>query len=271
MGASLSSNLSQEAANIMINDSINATQNCQTTVSANEVASLRQIRDSIISIDGTDFSDAVSVNTSCLMSAEAQTNITNTLDQTASQISNSISEALSLSVADSNNVASIVDNLAENIADSFQQNCVQDVFANENFSLRNIADSTVNVTNINFSDSVTAFVNCVSMSDAVMTQINNLQQATQQKATSKTESLLAPLFAIVLIIVIIIGALILGGGKALTNPKLWITIAVIVVVYLILAGIFKFWPFKEQRNDGSGNKSTTPANGTNGTNGGTSM
>ena len=52
----------------------------------------------------------------------------------------------------------------------------------------------------------------------------------------------------------------IGGGKALSNPKVIIGIIVsIIILYIVLAAIFKWWPFHEKGNDGSGNGQSNPS------------
>lgn len=261
MGASYSSNTVDDAVDFFTEAVTTATQNCQTNVTLGENVNIIG-NSGGVNIGTITGAETVSVNTSCLSANNTSNNIDSALEEAVSQVSKSISAALSLSFSESKNLTNLLTNLSTAVKQSYTQNCLNSFTENQNIT---IADNTgpVNITSVDWQETVSVVSTCVQNDSTVNDIKTMVQQQIAQKATSKTESLLGPLFAILLIVVIVIAAVLLGGVKALTNPKFIITIVVIIVIYIILAASFRWWPFKQKTSDGNDNGNVPPAPNTN--------
>lgn len=245
MSSAYSSNTIDDAISVMVNVMTTATQKCQTQVFESQSLEFKDLKGVTIDIGTINFSEVVSMDIDCTQTDDVQNSIDASVQQTIDQIAKAIGQALSIpgNSATSKNVQKLLVDMGINIKNAFNTTCKNTLDTSQGFTIEDSSDSKFTIASITWDENIDANVQCIQKVQAVNDVKVSLQQQIEQKAESKIESILGPLFMIILIIVVIIAVLLIGGGKALTNPKFLIILFIIIGVYLGLAAWRKWWPF----------------------------
>ena len=245
MSSAYASNTVEDATNILIRVAVDATQNCQTQISQDQILNVVAKDGSTINLNDVTVTQIISTDMGCISTTTTQNNISNSLKQAVSQLSKAITQAFAITPSSSiaENVTKLLTNLSTEIQISFNQTCKNVIAQNQIVNIKAINGSKINAYDLNFNQTIDDVIDCVQNNTSVNSVKNQLIQQIEQKAEAIVQSILGPLFAILLIILIVIGFIIFGGVKSITNWKFILTITIIIVVYLGLAFALRWWPF----------------------------
>ena len=251
MGSTYSKNAVNAAINVISNVAISATNTCQTVYSQEQGFSVCA-NNSNVDIGNISFNEAIYTNIDCLNDPTVLTTINNDVSQTISQVATAISQAFQLPTGgtDAQNVANATVDIANSVVEAFNQTCNVTLTQNQNVSICG-SNNTVIVGDVNFNETIDSTVSCIQKVLSENGVTNKVSQAVSQTATAKVDSILGAILMILIIIVVMVILVMFGGFKEITNPVFLITVAVLIVVYLIIAYYFKIWPFS--------NSSSTPS------------
>lgn len=271
MGGAYAKNTIDEAAKIMTSVAIEASQSCQSVVTQSQGLTIVAQKGAHVTIGPTAFSQVVSLNTQCLTEDTAQTDITSELDQAATQIAKAISQNFNLPGGGSTaeNTAKLLAELSNEINVSFTQTCANIVNQAQNVNIvASDTGTTVAVATLDFDQEVDAIINCVQNTSNVSQVKNTLTQTLTQEATAIVENAAGLIIFIVAIVLVFLGFVIYQGEKAITNWKFLLTVAGIVLVFILLFYFLKIWPFNEtnENNNNENNNNNNENNNNNNNN-----
>lgn len=255
MGQTYSSNAVDAAIAVITQVTIDSTQSCQTVFSQQEGLTICATDNSDVFIGRVDFTEAIYTDLTCVSTSTVQTNINNNVSQVISQIATAISQAYNIPVGstEAQNIANAMITVSNDVVETFNNTCSQEIAQNQNVSICAQNGSKVGVGSINFDESIKSTTSCIQKILSTTGVTNQVTQSITQKATAKIDSILgAILFAIILIIGMII-LVMFGGFKQITNPLFLIVVAVLIVVYLVIAYYAKIWPFSDNSNPSNEN------------------
>lgn len=245
MSSSYASNTVNDGVKISVNVLNEATQNCQTQVLEAQDISIEDNTGVTVDIGDINWSQVISLNDQCTQTSTTQNSISNSLEQTISQISKAVGQAFSIpgNSAQSENNTKLWTDIGTTITNTYNQKCKQLLINEQTVNIKDNTDSKVIIGNLNWDQSTDAMISCIQNDESVTSVKNKIVQNIEQKATAVIEGLLSGLFTIILIIIVIVGVIILGGGKALTDWRFILVLAIIIGLYLGLALWRKWWPF----------------------------
>jgi len=253
MGGAVSTNAINDGVKVMTQTINSSTQDCIYNVSQNEASEIKVSGGSTVNVGDIDFSELASVDTQCLSSSSTQTTAQQNVSETATQLAQATVGAFGIGISDANNVQNLWTQIGDDVVNAYTQVCADNFTTTEVSKIKASGGSTVNVGVINYSEQFNSLQDCVQQNVTSTSSSQMLQQILEQSAKSEVEGILGPLIFLVVIILVIVGAVVFGGTKALTSKKFWITVIIIVLVYFILAFVFKWWPF--HKTDDSTNNS----------------
>ena len=246
MGNAYSSDVVDDAVRSIIDIGISASQNCQSQVFESQDISISGNVGSDINIGDIDWDEVISMNMGCLSTNTTQNSISNAIDEEISQVAKAIGQAFAIpgNSATAQNVTNILTRIGERVKENFQQNCKSTLDTSQGATITNNVDSKVTIASLNWNQNVSNMQSCVQDDSSIVQSKTQLEQEISQQATSEIESILGPIIAIVIIVILIIGGVLLFGEEGLTSWKLWLAVGAVIGLYLVLAGIFGWWPFK---------------------------
>ena len=256
MGANVSQQINA-AANESVSVINNQTQNCVTMGNQSQAIAICTGNTSLcpggassVDIENVNFNQSAIYTTQCSTNVNITTDIQQQISQAFQQAATAIAQQFQLSVANVNQVASISANIATNIDTTTVQNCVQQASQNQGITVSCAPTGggacDVTIKQVNFEQGFTPINNCILQEQNAQTVINQVTQQISQQGEAKVESIFGPLIAIIIIIIVIIGAVLLGGTKALGDWRVWIVIIVLILIYLAIAFWRHWFPFEQK-------------------------
>lgn len=226
MGAAQSTNQVNSIINAGIEVVNTSVQNCFPVVSNSvEVQICADGTGNQVKIDKIDINQYAKLDSKCVQTAQATTEISQDVINSISQKAESVVESLSLGVADANNIINNSYSLSERIINAFTQNCSPKVNNSAQFQVcAKGTNNVIDVGYINATQGIDAISQCIfnSVSDSKAAQ--DIKQTIDQSATAKTEGLLNGLKWIGIILGAIVGIILLvviikaiSGGKNKTE------------------------------------------------------
>lgn len=262
MAPTKATNSAKQITNAITNVGVEVLQGCNTQISQSQ--NLNIIGNSgSVTTGNIDWSQVVSTNIACLQNSSTTTAIANAVTEAAQQTANVTNQEFNIPFGsnESNNIAEQITNVATQVNLAFTQNCIGIISQNQNVNVVNNSGVTV-LGNLNWSQTADAVSQCIQTTSAVTNVTNNLAQSLEQTATTTIESFLGPFIAIIIVIVIIIGLIIYRGVGALTNWKFLLVVGGAIVLYFIVALIFKWPPFKSSSSSSSSTNNNAGTPGT---------
>lgn len=192
-----------------------ATQTCQNVIDQNQIVTITAGSGSNVDVNLTG-KQVVSFNAECSQTAVVQSNITNSISQEAQQQAAVIEQQFDLSIGnrESKNVYNSLVSLSSKVVNAFNQECLNIISQNQNFTIDVGADSNVQA-DINWDQTLKTTVDCIMNTKAVNGVVNDVKQSIDQSAKVSVENFFAFLIyiaiAIVAVVALIIFAL-LGFG-----------------------------------------------------------
>nr|QBK90613.1 MAG: lipid membrane protein [Pithovirus LCPAC104] len=254
MGNAFSTNTVNDVVDILVNIVISATQNCQTTISQNQVLNISGNTGVTIDLGKIDWSQVINYNLSCISQVDTQTNIDQNLQEEIDQISSSINQAFNLSgTTEADNILNILTKLSDQIKISFNQTCKNIFQQDQVFNITGNNDSQIKTT-LNFNQSVDGALQCIQEDSAVQQIKEELRQQIAQKSSVEVESLLAGFITFMIIIGIVIAFFIFRPDKSKEEKKntgltIVIVIIIFIIIYIILAWALGWFPFGRTRTN----------------------
>lgn len=256
----MGANVSQEidaAANESVSIINSQTQNCVQMGSQSQAISVCTNNTQLcpngtanVDIEDVNFNQSAIYTTQCSANINITSDIQQQISQAFQQAATAIAQQFQLAAANVDQVAKIAANVSTNIDNKTVQNCIQQVSQNQGITVACSPNGSgacnVTIKQINFEQGFMPINNCVLQEQNAQNVINQVTQAISQQGTSKVESIFGPLIAIIVIIIVIIGAVLLGGTKALGDWRLWVVIIVLVLIYLGLAFWRHWFPFEQK-------------------------
>ena len=246
MSSSYASNTVDDGVKITTDILNSATQNCQTQVLQSQDISIEGNKGVTINLGDINWSQVISLDQACTQTSTTQNSIDNSLKQTISQIAKAVGQAFSMpgNSAQSQNNTKLWTEIGTTIKNVYNQKCKALLTQQQTVSIRDNTNSRIIIGDLDWEQSTDAMQKCIQDDESVTDVKNKIVQNIEQKATSIIEGLLSGLFTIILIIIVIVGAILLGGEKAITDWRFILVIAIIIGIYFGLALWRKWWPFK---------------------------
>jgi len=250
MGSAQSSNTVNETVKVMTQIANSSTQSCVYTFTSDQALNINASNGSDVTINSANFMDFASVDTNCIQSSQTQNQIENAIKAQISQLSTAINQSLDFNPGSTTakNVTNLLEQLSTDVSNSYSQTCSQDFNANQSTNIQASDGSTVTVRFLNYSDTFESVQQCVLDDSSVTNTSNMITNVISQKAKAEVESLLGPLLFLLLIVLLVVVVIVLGGAKELTNWKFLLTLGIILIVYLVIASVRKWWPFHSKTN-----------------------
>ncbi len=214
MGASHASNVSSQVSNAFFNVVNNAMETCNQTLVQSQGYTINGAQDSVIITNGITGSQNAQLSLSCLAKTDFQTNLQNTIAQTASAQAQAQTKLLGIGYSSSSNVAQDISNLGDVIYNEATQNCAQQAVQQQTVGIYNVKGSYINTGPVNWTQTFSNIQNCVQNTTAYTSAINKLNQDVNQNASATTGGLFGSFGKYIIIAIIIIVILVVIGGVA---------------------------------------------------------
>lgn len=223
-----------------------ASQAC-TSAASNSVIFTGKNCQTIIFKD-IDINQTSNINVTCVQTNTTTADIKNSVDQTISQMAKAVTQALSLNPAGTyaSTITKLSTALSNNIINAYSQACT----SSQSNSLIFAADckdpnpaSAAKFIGIRGTQGINSLAQCTQTNSSVVSVANQIKQQIDQAVIAQQESLFGPLLALLLIVLIIIIAFAVGGVKIFTNRYVIALLIVILIIYMIVAFIRKWFPF----------------------------
>lgn len=219
MGGAFSSNTIKDGVDVIANVLVESTQTCQTTNNQEIDVNITATNGGTVRVEKLTIGQLVSTNIACTQTNDVQSSIDNSLDQVISQVASATAQAFSIpgNSAFARNNTKLWTQIATTIKESFNQTCNQHLVQKEtvNFTAN---DGTIITGPLDFNQNVDSMITCIQNNSSVTDIKNQIQQNLSQSATSKIESILGPILAVLIVFGIIIAVVIfLPGTKTTTS------------------------------------------------------
>lgn len=233
-GGALSENVALTSTQLLLNIVNSSVESCTSTTSGTQVTAIIAAGNSTITIDSLRSEQIVTINTDCLLSNSSTTCLSTQLNQQANQVAEAISAEFGLDTSQSDNISTLLDNLSETVFNTYTAQCVNTIIANQYNIVVAVGGGTVVAGTLDFDQVLQSSNDCIMSNENVVSIQNQISQAIQQQADSKTQSLLTTLLITIVVIMILVviaiiaiplilgavgigGAAVLGGSKAASS------------------------------------------------------
>lgn len=231
MGNTLSNNSVDQTLKVYNNILNQSYQQCTNTNIQSQGINISGNVGSTINVNGVTFSQNAQTFATCESTDNFLNDVTQNLEQNAEQIADAVKAGFSLTGTDAENIANLYTKLSNEISTTYSQDCT---YLNNQTQLLNIAnnvDSNINVSNVNFDQSIDVINQCIAQNSSVNAIAQEIEQSLEQSAKSKSIGLLAIILGIagVIAIILIVGVLLLVflggttavgiGGAAISSSK----------------------------------------------------
>lgn len=249
MGANTSKahNLIESAISMSIQASNDATQNCYSQSSDTQSMT---ICGNDVHIGNISMDQRKTVDVSCMMHAQANTDIKAKINQQMEQLAKAVTGmAPGISNSESDNITRTSAALGIAIANSFSQSCGSAVAQQQEINV-DCAAKGVHIGYISLKQAADVTTKCVQESAAVNKAKGDLENAIKQSAIAKAGSMMELVILIAVIFLGLIGLFAFGGKefsqtltKTVTNPYLLTAVGIGLASYMGLAYKFNWSPF----------------------------
>ncbi|CAN5868272.1 hypothetical protein BH23THE1_BH23THE1_26380 [soil metagenome] len=226
-----------------------STQKCRTSLDQDQ--SINVSGCTHVNIEHVDFGAGGTVDIKCAQDASSTTAIKQQISTRMQQMSKAVNQALDFNPGSSeaSNIVRLSEDLSTAVVTSYSQSCLPSVSQNQSVNVKcpTTGGSTANIEFIDFREFNNSLVTCTQTTSSVNQVAQSIKTIIEQRAIAKV----APIFSlgVIIIILIILGlvAYYFSSGKISSVIIVLILGAIILtIMYMILAVIFKWWPFKHE-------------------------
>jgi hypothetical protein len=248
MGNTVAKNVATETINNTVGITTTQIANCMTLVNGAENLTVTASNDSTITITDTTIleTSTYQIDQQCFANQSSNSSVNSQIAQTAAQQAKAVSQNIDLNTGSTtaSNLANEITNSAISVSTLNYQSCLEGIIANQNITFNATNGSTINIKNvlIGFDDVTAAMNNCIFSQTSTSGVTQNISQSIQQAASATVEDSLAwILFAIAIIVAVFF---FVSFKFIFWILIIFLVIAVLVGIYLIIARIKYWWPFR---------------------------
>jgi len=247
MGPALAKNTLDDTITQALDILNQTTQNCETSLAQNQNINISNCTN--VTLKNIDFNQSGSIDIKCAEAASASSDIQSEISQQFSQAAAAINQALSLnpSSTTAENITKLMEELSTQIQNVYTNNCIPSTIQSQGTNITcPTQGGTVDLEFINFVQTNQAIIDCTQQTIANSAIKNQLDNIIDQTAKATVEPLLS-FGAIILVVVIVIIFLIYNfTPSGNTILIIFVILTVVTIIYLIVAYIYKFYPFQVQ-------------------------
>ena len=246
MGNTYARNLVKESAKVMTSIANSATSTCSPQLDQGIMIAINNNKDVNINFGTVETDNTANINIACVQNVNFSNSVTTQLKQAADQMAKAITQQFDLNpgTTEADNVSDLESSIQTSITNIITLNCIPSISQVQGFDFSNNQYSNLNIGSLDLRQNTDAVISCVQNA-AVENSVNILDyQTVVQHATAEVQSFLTGLIVLLIVILIIIGVIVFAGVKGVTNPKFLIALAVLIVIYVVLAIFLHWWPFR---------------------------
>ena len=197
-------------------------------------------------IDNLDFKAGQSayIDQTCIATGKADSDIDQQLSKIIKQLAETTTNAFPpIGGSDTENLTNSYSELATTVRNSYSLDCRAALINSADIKVTvtgqgsEIKDAVLDVNQVN-----DALQNCILKSDIVTQASQKVEESFDQSAKTKVTGIFGSLAVLFIVIILIIFGFIFKAVGSVFNPKFLIAVVIIVVVWLVIAVIFKWWP-----------------------------
>lgn len=213
MSSADATDYASQVVDIVFSYTDEVTQNCATYVSQTEDIIIDSCTD--VNISNIDMTQAVSIDSTCVMSATASVELQEQITTDVEQYAKAQAGLLGLDETDAATLSEQMVSLSTTILTVFAQDCSQQYAQSEYIECQN--SSNVTIKYVTMDQAISDINSCVLASDAVISEMDIVNESTNQDAEASSSGLstegIVGLIILIAIVLIVIAVVVFSGSR----------------------------------------------------------
>lgn len=210
-GKTLSTNSVNQSVDVFTNIINEAYQQCTGSNVQSQIVSISGNVGSVINVNNVSFTQSAQTYSMCEQTGSFLTDIQQNISQNSDQVAKAIQSGFSIlpGTSEADNIANLTTQIATEISNTYVNDCTFSTNQTQLLNIANNVNSNVNVDNVTFNQSMEVVNTCISQNSTVTNLSQQIAQAVDQSAKSKSIGILGIIAAVLVLGMIFIALVVI--------------------------------------------------------------